>query len=222
MSISNVTSRPCMEAICAWHSACPQLARRGRCARLSSILGLDGPRRTHGHSPHHGLRPGPFSVVDHCDEGMTPARAPGRFDLGLWINSKIRARQWPRPVFKPSDHMLIGSLYGSGIPKCLQYTRLSLQQCHDPVEFLRVDFRGVEGRLDLPVGLSKRMLIVIAHRIVCCLQQLHKLVLGLGLHAALAHHEDSIGGLRQFLVNRVAVDAVGWGMGSEICRKQGR
>ncbi|QIL44210.1 hypothetical protein G7045_08015 [Acidovorax sp. HDW3] len=33
---------------------------------------------------------------------MTPAPGPGRSDLGR-VDSKIRARRWPRPVLNPED-----------------------------------------------------------------------------------------------------------------------
>src|SRR5256885_179242 len=58
------------------HGARPPLARRWRRARLPPALGLDGPCRPHRHSPHHGPRLAARRVVDHRNQGMTPAPAP--------------------------------------------------------------------------------------------------------------------------------------------------
>ena len=65
------------------HGARPPLARRWRRARLPPAIGLDGPRRPHGHSPHHGPRLGACRVVDHRDEGITAiSTAPRPFRPG--------------------------------------------------------------------------------------------------------------------------------------------
>ena len=97
-----ITSRPRMAAIDApgtvrarrWHGTRPPLERRWRRARLPPALGLDGLRRPHRHSPHHGPRLAACRVVAHRDEGITAIST-----------AKIRARQWPRPVFKANSRI---------------------------------------------------------------------------------------------------------------------
>ena len=85
------------------HGTRPPLARRWRRARLPPALGLDGPRRPHRHSSHHGPRLAACRVVAHRDEGITAiSTAPRPFRPGRG-GRKIRARQWPRPVFKANS-----------------------------------------------------------------------------------------------------------------------
>ncbi len=95
------------------HRARTPLARRGRRARLTSALGLDGLRRPHRHSPHHGPCLGAGRVVDHRDEGISiVSTAPRPFGPGRGELQKIRARQWPRPIckFKAKHAHMLGSL----------------------------------------------------------------------------------------------------------------
>jgi len=70
-------------SLCLRHGTRPPLARRRRRARLPSAFGLDGSRRPHGHSPHHGPRLAACHLVAYRDEGISkPASAPVRSILG--------------------------------------------------------------------------------------------------------------------------------------------
>ena len=85
------------------HGTRPPLARRWRRTRLPPALGLDGPRRPHRRSPHHGPRLGARRVVDHRDEGITViGTGPSVLPLGP-VDSKIRVRRWPHPVSNPNN-----------------------------------------------------------------------------------------------------------------------